>query len=249
MGDCSLSKQKESTAHHYTPVWLSERFCDAEGLLWWRRRDWPASKLNHNIPKNVFVKNNLNTRYAADGSRDVQVEKELAKIDGRIAGIIYRLVKQARQGWAPDIDEESRLFLYYYVFVQFKRPPEIWKGGDAERNERVDAILPSDPDVSRVLDTKGLCLFSVPAGVELVVGSRVVIPAGAEHSEGCLEDPDRGLAFPLAADVLLGFVHGAARREHTVLTVEEVGHINQATAEHCEAIAAPSRETVLCAMA
>ena len=244
-----MSKQNEPTAHHYIPVWLSERFCDAEGLLWWRMRHWPAGKLNHNIPKNVFVKNNLNTRYAADGSRDVQVEKELAKIDGRIAGITYCLVKQARQGCAPDIDEESRLFLYYYMFVQFKRPPEIWNGGDAEPNERVDAILLSDPDVSRVLDTKGLCLFSVPAGGELVVGSQVVIPAGAENSDGRLEDPDRGLAFPLAADVLLGFVHDATRREHTLLTVEEVSHINQATAGHCEVIAGPSREIVLRATA
>ena len=244
-----MSKQKEPRAHHYTPVWLSERFCDAEGLLWWRRRDWPEGKLNHNIPKNVFVKNNLNTRYTADGSRDVQIEKELAKIDGRIAGMTYCLVKQARQRRAPAIAEESLQFLYYYVFVQFKRPPEFWKGGDAKPNERVDAILLSDSDVSRVLDTKGMCLFSVPAGAELVVGSRVVIPAGAEHSQGRLEDPDRGLAFPLAADVLLGFVHGATRREHTVLTAEEVGHINHATAAHCEAIAAPSRETVLRAIA
>ena len=244
-----MSKQNQPTAHHYTPVWLSKRFCDAKGLLWWRRREWPAGKLNYNIPKNVFVKNNLNTRYGIDGSRDVQVEKELCKIDGRIAGITFRLVKQARQGWTPDIDEESRLFLYYYMFVQFKRPPEIWKGADAESNERVDAILLSDPDVSRALDTKGLYLFSVPAGAELVVGSQVVIPAGVRYLHGNLEDPDRGLAFPLGTDVLLGFVHGATRREHTVLTVEETSHINQATAGHCEAIAGPSRETVLRATA
>ena len=191
-----MSKQNEPTAHHYIPVWLSERFCDAEGLLWWRMRHWPAGKLNHNIPKNVFVKNNLNTRYAADGSRDVQVEKELAKIDGRIAGITYCLVKQARQGCAPDIDEESRLFLYYYMFVQFKRPPEIWNGGDAEPNERVDAILLSDPDVSRVLDTKGLCLFSVPAGGELVVGSQVVIPAGQRIRTGVLRTRTAGSHSP-----------------------------------------------------
>ena len=202
-----------------------------------------------NVPKNVFVRNNLNTRYAADGSKDVQVEKELAKIDGRIAEITDRLVEQARQGLIPDIDEKSRRFLYYYVFVQLKRPLEVWRDSDAKSNERVDAILLSDPEVSRVLDAKGLCLFSVPDGATLVVGSQVVLPAGAKHSEGRLEDPDRGLTFPLAADVLLGLIHGAIRREYAMLTIEEVSHINRATARHCEAIAGSSREVVLRAVA
>ena len=90
-----LSGQNEPEAHHHTPKWLSKRFCDDEGLLWWRRRDWPAGELLHHPPKRVFVENNLNTRYADDGTKDVRVEKALAAIDGRMADITAHLIDQA----------------------------------------------------------------------------------------------------------------------------------------------------------
>ena len=120
-----------------------------------------------NVPKNVFVRNNLNTRYAADGSKDVQVEKELAKIDGRIAEITDRLVEQARQGLIPDIDEKSRRFLYYYVFVQLKRPLEVWRDSDAKSNERVDAILLSTRRFPECWTPKASACFLYPTAQHL----------------------------------------------------------------------------------
>ena len=244
-----MSRQNEPEAHHNTPKWLSKRFCDDEGLLWWRRRDWPAGKLLHHPPKRVFVENNLNTRYADDGSKDVRVEKALAAIDGRMADITAHLVDQARRGQAPCLDEGSRSEFNSYVFVQFKRPRETSQGSGATDDERIDAILEPSSEVSRVLDTKGLYLWSVPRGAELLVGSRVVLRAGVENAGGRLKDPHHGLVFPLAFDVLLGFFHGVSVHEHEVLTIEEVGGVNRATARHCEAIAGPSRETVIRATA
>ena len=244
-----LSGQNEPEAHHYTPKWLSKRFCDDEGLLWWRRRDWPAGELLHHPPKRVFVENNLNTRYADDGTKDVRVEKALAAIDGRMADITAHLVDQARRGQAPCLDEGSRSELNTYVFVQFKRPRETSQGSGATDDERVDAILEPSSEVSRVLDAKGLYLCSAARGAEFLVGSQVVLRAAVENARGRLEDPHHGLVFPLAFDVLLAYLHEGSVREHEVLTVEEVDGVNRATARHCEAVAGPSRETVIRATA
>ena len=231
-------------AHHSVPVWLSKRFCGADGLLRWRRRDWPATEIKRSSPRALFYKNNLNTRYAADGSRDVEVEKALAEIDGRIAGITACLVKQCRRGHCPDLDEECLAFLYSYVFVQYKRPPEIREDGVGTHNGWVDAVLEPGREVSRVLGTKGLCLWSVPPGSTLVLGSQVVLRSGSGRP-GRLEEPDHGLTFPLASDVLLGFVHGSSRREYDVLSASKVDSVSRATAACCMTIAGPDRLTVL----
>ena len=224
-------------------MWLLERFCDAHGLLWWRRRDWPAGKILQSSPRSVFYENDLYSRFAADGSRDVQLENELADFDGKISGITERLTEQCRQGFLPDLDQESLHFLYSDTFVQYKRPPELWEGSGGSHNARVDAILEPSLEVSRVLEIKGLCLWSVPPVSALLVGSQVVLRAGS-GSPGRLEEPDHGLAFPLASDVLLGFVHGSSRREHDVLSASEVASVNRATARHCVAVAGPYRRIV-----
>ena len=139
---------------------------------------------------------------------------------------------------------ESRAFLYWYMFVQLKRSPDLWKGGGECHNARVSTVLQSDPEVSRTLDAKGLCLFSAPDDSPLIVGSQVVLRAGVGRLS-CLEDPDQGLAFPLAKDVLLGFIHGSARREHEVLSASEVDSVNRATAGHCGQIGGPNKQVVL----
>ena len=239
-----MSEQKPPTAHHSVPVWLSKRFCGVDGLLWWRHHDWPNTETKRSSPRALFYKNNLNTRYAADGSKDVQVENELAEIDGTIASITACLVKQCRQGNSPDLDEENLALLYSYAFVQYKRPPELRENGVGAHNEWVDAVLEPSREVSRVLETKGLSLWSTPPGLALVLGSQVVLRAGSGRP-GHLEQSDHGLTFPLASDVLLGFVPGSSRREHHMLSVREIVSVNRATAACCTTIAGPDRLTVL----
>ena len=243
-----MNKQKPPGRHHSVPVWLLNRFCNTNGWLWWRRRDWPACKVHKSRPESIFFENNLNTRYAADGSKDAQVEDDLAKLDGKISSITDCLMKQCRQGRSPDLDEESLACIHFYMFVQFKRPSELWKGSGAAHNERVDAILKPSPKVSSVLESKGLWLWSVPAGSALLVGSQPVLRAGPGR-RGCLEDPDHGLTLPLAYDVLLGLVPGSSRREHRVLSASEVDRCNSATSDYCKAVAGPDSQVVRRAVA
>ena len=137
-----MRKQKQSHRHHYDPVWLLKRFCN-DGVLWWRRQDWPLGRAEKSSPDAKFFKNNLNTHYVADGSKDVQVEDDLVRHDGKIAGITKRLVEQGRQGYSPDLDEEDQASLYWYMFVQYKRSPDLWEGSGECHNARVGAILQS----------------------------------------------------------------------------------------------------------
>ena len=230
-------------SHHYVPKWLLKRFCDEKGKLWWRRHDWPPEKVHPQSLTSVFYQNHRNTFYAADDAKDSGVETALAKLDGELSDITDSLVKQARRGNPPALDEESRAKLYLYIFVQYKRSPDLRGEENWPHNARVAALLQPSKEVSQVLSTKGMCLMSAPRGSALVVGSQVVLRTSPGQA-GRLEDADQGLTFFLASDVLLGFVHGSSRREHYVLLADEVVSVNRATAAYCQEIAGPDRLTV-----
>ena len=145
---------------------------------------------------------------------------------------------------SPDLEEESRAGPYSYMFMQFKRSPDdMWPREKENHDAYVAEVLQSSQEVDRVLKTKGLCLVSVPRNSALVVGSQVVLRAGAGRA-GRLEDADHALAFPLASDVLLVLGHGSSRREHAVLSADEVDSANLATAGYCQEIAGPDPVTV-----
>ena len=143
----------------------------------------------------------------------------------------------------PDLDEESRDKLYSYMFVQYKRSPNLHAEERWPHNARVAALLQPSQEVSQVLSTKGLYLMSAPLGSALVVGSQVILRASAGQA-GRLEDAHQSLAFPLASDVLLCLVHSSSRRESCVLSTDEVVSINRGTAAYCQEIGGPDPETV-----
>ena len=238
-----MAEGNQPVSHHYVPKWLLKRFCDEQGKLWWRLREWPPEKVHPRSLESVFFRNHLNTLYADDGTKDPRVETALAKLDRELSDLTDRLVRQGRRGDRPDLEEQSRDKLYSYMFVQYKRSPDLHAEEYWPHNARVAALLEPSEEVSRVLSTKGLCLMSAPPGSALVVGSQVVLRASPGQA-GRLEDAAQGLAFPLAFDVLLCLVHGSSRREHGVLSTDEVVSINRRTAAYYQEIAGPDRETV-----
>ena len=227
-----MAEGNQPVSHHYVPKWLLKRFCEEKGKLWWRRRDWQPEKVHPQSLDSVFFRNHLNTLFADDGTRDPRVETALAKLDRELCDLTDRLVEQGRRGDRPDLEEESRDKLYSYMFVQYKRSPDLHAEERWPHNARVAALLEPSEEVSRVLSTKGLSLMSATPGSVLVVGSQVVLRAGAGPA-GRLEDEGQGLALPLASDVLLCLVHGSSRREHGVLSTDEVASINRRTAAYC----------------
>ena len=243
MGIRPVPEGNQPIKHHYVPEWLLKRFCDEDGKLWWRRRDWPPEKVHPQSLDSVFYQNHLNTLFADDGSKDFRVETDLAKLDRELADITDRLVQQGRRGRPPELDEESRAKLYSYIFVQFKRSPDLHAEEHWPHNARVAALLQSSEEVRQVLSTKGLYLMSAPPGSSLVVGSQVVLRASAGQA-GQLEDAHQMLAFPLASDSLLCLVHGPSRRQHGVLSADEVAFANRGTAAYCQEIAGPDPQTV-----
>ena len=110
------------------------------------------------------------------------------------------------------------------------------------QNDFADSLLRGSSEVARVLSAKGLLLFRVPRGRALVVGTTAVVSAGS--GAGSLDEMQRGLALPLASDVLLYVGGRSSVREHRDLTAFEVETINGQIFRHSHGIAGQSSELV-----
>ena len=113
---------------------------------------------------------------------------------------------------------------------------------NALQNDYVESLLFDDPYVANVLSEKGLLILRVPHGEALVVGTSVVVSAGT--GAGSLCESYRGLALPLASDILLYVGKSKEVREVLDLSVEEVNMVNRQIAIHCYGIAAKSENLV-----
>ena len=130
-------------------------------------------------------------------------------------------------------------------------PPRIGTGLGASppqrarrilQNDFADSLLRGSSEVARVLRAKGLLLCRVPRGRALVVGTTAVVSAGS--GAGSLDELHRGLALPLASDVLLYVGGESGVREHRDLTATEVETINGQIFRHSHGIAGQSSELV-----
>ena len=110
------------------------------------------------------------------------------------------------------------------------------------QNDFANSLLRGDAGVTRVLHEKGLLLCRVPPGQALVVGTTAVVSAGS--GAGRLREIHRGLALPLASDVLLYVGGEGGIREHCDLTADEVETVSGQIFRHSHGIAGRSSELV-----
>ena len=116
------------------------------------------------------------------------------------------------------------------------------------QNDFANSLLLGNDEIAEVLHGKGLLICRVPRGEALVVGTTVVVSAGADASNGSLEDSRRGLAFPLASEILLCVGNTKDVREICDLSAEQVQTINKQIARHSLGIAGQSSELVRSAL-
>ena len=130
-------------------------------------------------------------------------------------------------------------------------PPRIGGGAGVSAAQRARRILQNDfaaslllgdTEVARALRAKGLLLYRVPLGRALVVGTTAVVSAGSGANS--LHESQRGLALPLASDVLLYVGGESGIREHCDLTAEEVETVNGQIFRRSHGIAGQSSELV-----
>lgn len=134
----------EAKRHHYLPVSYLKRFTSDgtdQGLLWIcdiSKREFRAQK-----PLNTAVQGYYNAIEKKDGTRDFQIEKDLAALEGQVVPIIDNI-----ECGAP-LTKEERQKLAFYVAVQKHRTPDFEEQVDmtVEANVgRVGRMLYSDPD-------------------------------------------------------------------------------------------------------
>ena len=88
--------------HHYIPVFLQKRFCDADGMLWYGNRD--AQVVKRVPPQHAFVEKGLYTSYEEARERaneieydpDDRYERKFAELESRAAPAIGKLTAGIR---------------------------------------------------------------------------------------------------------------------------------------------------------
>ena len=84
--------------HHYVPVFLQKRFCDADGMLWYGIR--VTQEVRRVSPRHAFVEKELYTSYQKATERpddiayepDDKYERQLAELESRAASAIGKLI-------------------------------------------------------------------------------------------------------------------------------------------------------------
>ena len=110
------------------------------------------------------------------------------------------------------------------------------------QNDFAESLLLGDSEVQEVLGKKGLVLCRAPHTTPLIIGTTGVVSAGA--GSGSLHESHRGLALPMASDMLLLVGKSRDVRETCDLSAEQVNTINKQIAGHCHGIAGRSEELV-----
>ncbi|MCY3994377.1 MAG: DUF4238 domain-containing protein [Caldilineaceae bacterium] len=111
---------------HYIPRMLLKRFTDEEGNLYAYDKSHPSRGIRKRAPKNLFFKRHLYTQMEEDGTRDASVETEfLSRLESDASPVIEKIVSTARRGGPPSLLPAERDIWVAFLYVQFKRVPEM----------------------------------------------------------------------------------------------------------------------------
>ncbi len=109
---------------HYIPQVLLKHFCDNDGWL------WAGNKERNNVfrtrPLNVFVWNNIYTRYAYydDAPPSAEYEHDLSRLESDAGPVIDRIVGYVRRSACPVLAPDEQIALQRFLFSQALRTPE-----------------------------------------------------------------------------------------------------------------------------
>lgn len=109
--------------HHFIPQMMLRHFADADGQLWFWRRDFGEGDVRKTTTQNLFVEKDLYTLVHPDGARDVALEKFFAELEGVGAKFINRLTDIVRRGGAPALDNSAWDFWNHFFYYHLKRTP------------------------------------------------------------------------------------------------------------------------------
>lgn len=129
--------------HHFLPQMLLRRFTDGKGKLAFYTKVAPQAGVIIGKPKSLFAENHLYTTEGPDGSRDVELEKSFAKLEGEAEVVLGKIISAARQGQMPGLSVEQKQVFDRFFYMQWKRVPDIHAKSPTLQNadKDIDAII------------------------------------------------------------------------------------------------------------
>lgn len=119
----SIMNMNAAKRHHFIPQMMLRHFADADGKLWFWRRDFGEADVRKTTTQNLFVEKGLYTLVHPDGARDVALEEFFAVLEGAGAKFINRLADIVRRGDTPDLDNSAWDFWNRFFYYHLKRTP------------------------------------------------------------------------------------------------------------------------------
>ena len=111
--------------HHYIPRLIVDRFVDGKGMLQVFDRQRPQRGVQPQSPRDTFVEKHLYSTKLKDGRRDRSLEDWFASLEGLVAPIVNKIVKNARRNLPAGLSEEERELWDFYLAMQWRRVPEF----------------------------------------------------------------------------------------------------------------------------
>ena len=96
----------QSKRHHIVPQFILRNFTNKDGILRCFRRG--ASECYGTSPTNALAINHLYSGWNEDGTRDTNLESEIAKVDGSAARVVKYIIGRARAGKELTIAPEEK---------------------------------------------------------------------------------------------------------------------------------------------
>jgi Protein of unknown function (DUF4238) len=107
---------------------MLRNFANDDGKLWFWRREFDKGDVRISSTQNLFVEKDLYTVVQEDGSKDVDLETFLAKLEGDGARFIAYVSDVVRNNALPALDDSAWKFWHHFLYFHLKRTPGFIAG-------------------------------------------------------------------------------------------------------------------------
>ncbi|WP_033073843.1 DUF4238 domain-containing protein [Sphingopyxis sp. MWB1] len=128
------AKSNVPKRHHFIPQMMLRHFTDAEGRLWFWRREFEKGDIRFTSTQNLFVQKDLYTVVLPNGEKDVALEKFFSLLEDVGVKFISDLAAIVRDGSVPDLDERAWQFWSDFFYYHLKRTPGFIEAFAAQMN-------------------------------------------------------------------------------------------------------------------
>ena len=201
------AKPNPPRRHHFIPQMMLRHFADADGQLWFWRRDFAKGKVRTNATRNLFVVRDLYTLIHPDGTEDIALENFFADMEGTGAKFINDLASIVRDGDTLKLDEGAWQFWDHFFYYQLKRTPGAITAFakqfnfDAKITEAVEEIRAARAETGRDPDEVELA--------DRIAKNAIILAQAARPSKEVLAQfAQMGLAIYRITDCARSFIIG-----------------------------------------